>query len=59
MSTETTIAERFIAGATAGFLSQTTIYPLDVSRRQLDQRSQVALLLIAGVESASVLTPIQ
>ena len=27
---ETTITERFIAGAVAGFVSQTTVYPLDV-----------------------------
>ncbi|CAF1367495.1 unnamed protein product [Adineta steineri] len=28
--TETTISERFISGAVAGFISQTAIYPLDV-----------------------------
>ena len=27
---ETTISERFVAGAVAGFISQTTVYPLDV-----------------------------
>jgi hypothetical protein len=31
IATETTIFERFISGATAGFLSQTAIYPLDVN----------------------------
>jgi hypothetical protein len=31
LTTETTILERFISGATAGFLSQTAIYPLDVN----------------------------
>jgi hypothetical protein len=30
LTTETTIPERFIAGATAGFISQTAVYPLDV-----------------------------
>ncbi len=30
LSTETTIPERFLAGATAGFISQTVVYPLDV-----------------------------
>jgi len=30
LSTETTIPERFLAGATAGFISQTAVYPLDV-----------------------------
>ncbi|UJR23030.1 hypothetical protein I4U23_026056 [Adineta vaga] len=30
LSTETTIAERFIGGAIAGFISQTAVYPLDV-----------------------------
>jgi hypothetical protein len=31
LTTETTILERFISGAIAGFLSQTVIYPLDVN----------------------------
>jgi hypothetical protein len=31
LATETTIFERFISGAIAGFLSQTVIYPLDVT----------------------------
>jgi hypothetical protein len=31
LSTETTIPERFVGGAIAGFISQTVIYPLDVS----------------------------
>ena len=31
LATETTIPERFIAGATAGFISQTAVYPLDVN----------------------------
>ena len=30
LETETTIWERFTAGATAGFISQTIVYPLDV-----------------------------
>jgi len=30
LSIETTIPERFLAGATAGFISQTVVYPLDV-----------------------------
>lgn len=30
MDTETTIPERFVAGAAAGFISQTVVYPLDV-----------------------------
>ncbi|CAF0849929.1 unnamed protein product, partial [Rotaria sordida] len=33
--TETTIAERFLAGAMAGFLSQTVVYPLDVLKVRL------------------------
>ena len=28
---ETTVYERFISGAAAGFLSQTAVYPIDVS----------------------------
>lgn len=28
--TETTVLERFTAGAAAGFISQTIVYPLDV-----------------------------
>ncbi|CAF1296568.1 unnamed protein product [Rotaria magnacalcarata] len=35
LSTETTILERFISGAVAGFLSQTVIYPLDVLKVRL------------------------
>jgi hypothetical protein len=31
LTAETTILERFISGAIAGFLSQTAIYPLDVN----------------------------
>jgi len=31
LTTETTIFERFISGAIAGFISQTVIYPLDVN----------------------------
>ncbi len=31
LTKETTILERFISGAIAGFLSQTVIYPLDVN----------------------------
>jgi hypothetical protein len=31
LKTETTIFERFISGAIAGFISQTVIYPLDVN----------------------------
>jgi hypothetical protein len=31
LNIETTIFERFIAGAIAGFISQTAVYPLDVS----------------------------
>lgn len=31
LETETTILERFIGGAIAGFVSQTVVYPLDVS----------------------------
>jgi hypothetical protein len=31
LTTETTIFERFISGAIAGFLSQTAVYPLDVN----------------------------
>lgn len=30
LTTETTVAERFVAGAIAGFVSQTIVYPLDV-----------------------------
>jgi hypothetical protein len=30
LDTETTIPERFISGAIAGFISQTAVYPLDV-----------------------------
>ncbi|CAF3798131.1 unnamed protein product [Adineta steineri] len=33
--TETTIPERFISGAVAGFISQTAIYPLDVLKVRL------------------------
>ncbi|CAF2036588.1 unnamed protein product [Rotaria magnacalcarata] len=35
LSTETTIVERFAAGAFAGFLSQTVVYPLDVLKVRL------------------------
>lgn len=31
LTAETTILERFVSGAIAGFLSQTAIYPLDVN----------------------------
>lgn len=31
LTTETTVFERFISGAIAGFLSQTAVYPLDVN----------------------------
>jgi hypothetical protein len=30
LDTETTVPERFVAGAIAGFMSQTAVYPLDV-----------------------------
>jgi len=32
--TETTIGERFVSGAVAGFLSQTAVYPLDVKKNR-------------------------
>lgn len=35
INTETTIAERFTAGAVAGFVSQTIVYPLDVLKVRL------------------------
>ncbi|CAF3462704.1 unnamed protein product [Rotaria sp. Silwood1] len=35
LNAETTVAERFLAGAFAGFLSQTVVYPLDVLKVRL------------------------
>ncbi|CAF1356183.1 unnamed protein product [Adineta ricciae] len=35
LSTETTVGERFIGGAMAGFISQTAVYPLDVLKVRL------------------------
>ena len=35
MTEETNVTERFIAGAVAGFLSQTVVYPLDVLKVRL------------------------
>lgn len=35
MTAETNIIERFLAGAMAGFLSQTVVYPLDVLKVRL------------------------
>ena len=35
MSTETTLVERFVSGAVAGFLSQTVVYPMDVLKVRL------------------------
>jgi hypothetical protein len=31
LDAETTIFERFVSGAAAGFISQTAVYPLDVN----------------------------
>ncbi|CAF0738764.1 unnamed protein product [Didymodactylos carnosus] len=39
---ETTIAERFLAGSIAGFLSQTAIYPLDAIRFCLQRTGEYA-----------------
>lgn len=43
--TETTILERFVSGAGAGFLSQTVIYPLDVRVFHLQNNERFFSLL--------------
>ena len=53
LSTETSIYERFIAGAFAGFISQTVIYPLDVSNIDCFYFF-ISLYFDAGLKSAFV-----
>ena len=53
--TETTILERFISGAAAGFLSQTAVYPLDVRVFHLQNDGRF-FLYCKGLESSNVST---
>jgi len=54
LTVETTIPERFIAGAAAGFISQTVVYPLDVM--MIIALFFIDLSLVLGFKSTFVFT---